>query len=291
MATDILKETETLDSPAIPESPEYAKLQKRFSATLDDLRRLIDGPRRFAGSFIRQGNGLAAFKMAFDFDFFSLVPVGKRCAGGYVSGLRRFHFSTARLDEMWKAASGHGLDRQVVELRDNFPWGELTGTVVDLGGGSSHVSMELTQDIFTTDIVDRVSFREHDFFNPQPVRNASAVFIRQCLHNWCDSDVIKILRALIPALENSAVDASILINDTIMREPGILPLHEERGLWQMDMLTLLALGAKQRSRAEIEHLWLEADPRYRVLKVRAEGSVGLIEVKLDQVPCSHSPHS
>lgn len=76
-----------------------------------------------------------------------------------------------------------------------------------------------------------------------------------------------------------------------MREPGILPLHEERGLWQMDMLTLLALGAKQRSRAEIEHLWLEADPRYRVLKVRAEGSVGLIEVKLDQVPCSHSPHS
>ena len=33
----------------------------------------------------------------------------------------------------------------VVELRDNYPWAELNGTVVDIGGGSGHVSIELAR--------------------------------------------------------------------------------------------------------------------------------------------------
>lgn len=33
----------------------------------------------------------------------------------------------------------------VVELRDNYPWADLQGTVVDIGGGSGHVSIEMAR--------------------------------------------------------------------------------------------------------------------------------------------------
>ena len=33
----------------------------------------------------------------------------------------------------------------IVELRDNYPWADLKGTVVDIGGGSGHVSIELAR--------------------------------------------------------------------------------------------------------------------------------------------------
>lgn len=33
----------------------------------------------------------------------------------------------------------------VVELRDNYPWAQLKGTVVDIGGGSGHISIEMAR--------------------------------------------------------------------------------------------------------------------------------------------------
>ena len=32
-----------------------------------------------------------------------------------------------------------------VELRDKYPWADLKGTIVDIGGGSGHVSIELAR--------------------------------------------------------------------------------------------------------------------------------------------------
>lgn len=37
------------------------------------------------------------------------------------------------------------MDRHINELRDSFPWGELTGTIVDVGGGSGHISIALAK--------------------------------------------------------------------------------------------------------------------------------------------------
>ena len=33
----------------------------------------------------------------------------------------------------------------IVELRDSYPWADLKGTVVDVGGGSGHTSIELAR--------------------------------------------------------------------------------------------------------------------------------------------------
>ncbi|KAE8151807.1 O-methyltransferase-domain-containing protein [Aspergillus avenaceus] len=133
-----------------------------------------------------------------------------------------------------------------------------------------------------TQLTDRITFVRHNFFEAQPQRNAAAFFIRQCTHNWVDEDVVKIFKGFIPGLEGSAPGTPLLINDTILPEPGSRPAHEERSLRQMDMLMLVGLGAKQRTRQELERLLKAADERYEIHHVHAEGTMGLLEVHLRQ---------
>jgi methylase of polypeptide subunit release factors len=37
------------------------------------------------------------------------------------------------------------VDRHIDELRDSYDWEKLQGTVVDVGGGSGHISIALAQ--------------------------------------------------------------------------------------------------------------------------------------------------
>lgn len=62
------------DSMDLPDTPEHAALRSRLVASLDDLRLLVVGPRRTMRSLIGFSNDLAAFQVAFDFDFFTVVP-------------------------------------------------------------------------------------------------------------------------------------------------------------------------------------------------------------------------
>lgn len=63
---------------------------------------------------------------------------------------------------------------------------------------------------------------EHVFFNTQPISAAVYIFW-QIFHNWADTNVVKILRMLIPALQPSA---QMLVHDIILPELGKLPLME-----------------------------------------------------------------
>lgn len=72
------------DSVEPPETAEYLALHSSLSSCLDDLQRLIDGPRRNMRQFVMMGNDLAALQVAFNFDLFQLVPLeedGGRGAG------------------------------------------------------------------------------------------------------------------------------------------------------------------------------------------------------------------
>ena len=129
-------------------------------------------------------------------------------------------------------------------------------------------------------IQDRVSFMEHDFFEPEPLRDVAAFIMRQCTHNWCDRDVVTMFRGIVPGLEGSEPGTPFLINDIVMPEPGTWPLHAEYGLRQIDMIMLVGFGAKQRTAAECDALLKEADSRYEIRRVYADGPLGLIEVHL-----------
>lgn len=134
--------------------------------------------------------------------------------------------------------------------------------------------------IDSSDIAGRVSYMKHSFFEPQPLTDASAFFIRQCTHNWCDRDVVRMFKAIVPGLEASGPGTPFLINETIMPEPGTMGMSDERSLRQIDMLMMIALGGKQRTQREFEALLKEADPRFEVCSAHVEGSMGLLEVQL-----------
>lgn len=215
------------------------------------------------------------------------------------------------------------MDRHLNELRDCFPWGSLKGKVVDVGGGSGHISIALARvstpnhshgenDLFSSfliklfpelefvvqdknnmlvegqkllgdDVKDRIQFMQHSFFEPQPVKDAGCFLIRQCAHNWCDKDVVTMFKSIVPGLEASKPGTPFLINDIIMPEPGTIARHSERELRQIDLIMLIAFGAKQRTKAEFETLLKEADPRYVIRSVQGEGApLGILEVHLVQ---------
>lgn len=128
----------------------------------------------------------------------------------------------------------------------------------------------------------RITFQQHNFFEPQPIHNADAFLLRQCLHNYNDADCIKIIRAVVPALEKCKRGTPFLINDVIMPRSGTTTRYEEHHLRQTDFCMLVVLGAKQRTEQEFGDLLKEADPRFDIVKVYNNAlGVGLLEVNLN----------
>ena len=115
-----------------------------------------------------------------------------------------------------------------------------------------------------TGIEGQITFQQHDFFQPQRIYDASAFFLRQCIHNYNDEDSIKILRALTPALAQCAPGTPLLINDTILPSLGSKLRSEEHDLRQMDINMLVVLGAKQRTEKEFRKLFKEAHEQFEV---------------------------
>lgn len=46
------------------------------------------------------------------------------------------------------------------------------------------------------DVLQLTLFPAHDFFSPQPVKNAAVYFLRHIIHDWPDKDAKKILDSL-----------------------------------------------------------------------------------------------
>ncbi|KAJ4287147.1 hypothetical protein N0V90_012545 [Kalmusia sp. IMI 367209] len=212
-----------------------------------------------------------------------------------------------------KAMAGvAGVDRKPSALGDLFPWDTLHGTVVDVGGGSGHIAMALAHrfphlnflvqdgvaDMLAqgrhllaqedTQIASRIELLEHDFFKPQPPPErlttrgpVAAFFLRHIFHNWNDADAVAIARALVPALEAAAPGTPLIISDRVLPSLGDgVPLYEERGMRQMDMLMMVGLGAKERTYAEWKALFRAADERLEIKKVHGQGASGILEVVL-----------
>ena len=83
------------------------------------------------------------------------------------------------------------------------------------------------ESLLPSDLKDRVSFMAHDFFQPQPVKEAAVYLLRWILHDWSDTYAIRILRALIPALGRGS---KILLHEYILPEPGERPTVQDRTL-------------------------------------------------------------
>ncbi|KAL8920786.1 MAG: hypothetical protein Q9172_004357 [Xanthocarpia lactea] len=73
-ANNLTAPTFALDSQDPPDTPEYRRLHATLKTSLEDLSRLIDGPRKWLRAFCCTGYDLGALQVALDFDFFRLIP-------------------------------------------------------------------------------------------------------------------------------------------------------------------------------------------------------------------------
>ena len=129
---------------------------------------------------------------------------------------------------------------------DNYDWASLgKASIVDVGGGKGLVCRQLAkhfpdlsfivQDLEDTanagratcppEYKDRITYMTHDFFTPQPVKDADVFFFRAIFHDWPDKYCIQILRNLIPALKKGA---RVIIQDPHTPDPLTMEPLQER---------------------------------------------------------------
>ena len=73
-ANNLAAPTFTLGSQDVPDTLEYRRLHATLKTSLEDLSRLIDGPKKWLRAFCCTGYDLGALQVALDFEFFQLIP-------------------------------------------------------------------------------------------------------------------------------------------------------------------------------------------------------------------------
>ncbi|XXH05072.1 hypothetical protein Hte_011496 [Hypoxylon texense] len=181
-----------------------------------------------------------------------------------------FHLEGVVLDAHdWKTAGkvkvvdvGGSAGHDAIVLARNFP--ELTITVQDLPKVKPVFEANLPEDV-----KDRVSFVEHDFFQPQPVQ-ADIYIFKMILHDWPDHEAAKILRALIPALKPSA---RVILFEYIGNQGETEGPPLPRSIQQMGTATDLRLMAlfngKERPVEAWAKIFRDADERFEMADVKA----------------------
>ncbi|OTB07458.1 hypothetical protein M426DRAFT_8827 [Hypoxylon sp. CI-4A] len=164
------------------------------------------------------------------------------------------------------------LNRDTIELRDHFPWESLANKkVVGVGGRKwthFHQFPELNlivQDVSPKmlaqgpkrpefrSVEKRVSFMQHDFYQPQPITE-----------------------------RGSAPGTILLINDMVLPARNAKPKVEEHYLRQMDIIMMNVLAAKERTEKEFVELLKRADERFQLVKIHGQGVMGLVKFQLIQ---------
>ncbi|KAI0173473.1 S-adenosyl-L-methionine-dependent methyltransferase [Hypoxylon sp. FL1284] len=180
-------------------------------------------------------------------------------------------------------------------VTDHYDWHSLgEAHVVDVGGSQGHVSIALARRFsnlqFTVqdmkqafenatipeELQDRVKFMAHDIFAPQTLKGVDMYFLRWILHNWSDKYCIQILRALTTTMKPRA---RVLVQETLMPEPGTMAVWKEKSLRATDLNMAAAFNAQERTVAEFEALFRQADSGYMLTNViqPSESALGMLE--------------
>ena len=162
---------------------------------------------------------------------------------------------------------------------NGYDWGALPkgSTVVDLGGSQGELAsailakhphlefvvQDLPKTIEQAPAVPKdvnMKLMVHDFFDPQPVKGAKVYMFRWILHNWSETYAIKVLQALIPALENGT---RILIVDVVVPPQNTIPTTVDRNVRWMDLGMLYLFNAGDRPEEQWRAVFDKADSRFK----------------------------
>ncbi|KAI0401078.1 sterigmatocystin 8-O-methyltransferase [Xylaria palmicola] len=178
-------------------------------------------------------------------------------------------------------------------ILDAYDWAAAgKATVVDVGGSAGHDSVLLAQNypdlrlvvqdlpmvkpIFEADcpaeLRDRVSFVEHDLYQPQPTQ-ADIYMLKLILHDNSEAEAAKILRALTPSLRPGSrviVIEYIGKADSEGEKNESLPLSVRQMGSATDLRMMAIFNAKERPAQSYRGIFKAADERFDVTNVKAD---------------------
>ncbi|OAG44671.1 hypothetical protein AYO21_01161 [Fonsecaea monophora] len=186
---------------------------------------------------------------------------------------------------MRSLASGESYN--IDHLVDAFSWKSLgDGLVVDVGGSFGHCCFEIAavapelrfivqdlekvvtqarQERANDKHIERVDFQTHNFFTPQPVKNADVYLLRFICHDYSDKYAAQILSNITPAM---GPNSRILIVDAIMPEVGVLSKFDENRTRIMDVEMMLSFNGCERDVDGWKSLFEQADTRLELRSSR-----------------------
>jgi hypothetical protein len=146
---------------------------------------------------------------------------------------------------------------------------------------------ELTHDFKTTaatypsSVSSRVSFQPHDFWTPQPVRDADVYLFRAIMHDYSDEYAAKILRATVPAMKQGS---RIIVVDTVVPPRDAMPNSVYRVVLGLDLQMMVNMNSLERTKEEWAELFAKTDERLVVKDVNQQPGVAfaVIEVVLSE---------
>ncbi|KAI1298349.1 sterigmatocystin 8-O-methyltransferase [Xylaria venustula] len=180
---------------------------------------------------------------------------------------------------------------------DAYDWqGAGKATVVDVGGSAGHDAillarkypdlklivqdMAMVRPVFEADLPDdvreRVSFVEHDLYEPQSTP-ADIYVLKLILHDNSDTESAKILRALTPGLRpgNRVIVIEYIgkvdegeADDSAKKEP--MPLSIRQMGTATDLRMMAIFNAKERPADSYRAIFKAADERFDVINVKAD---------------------
>ncbi|KAF2827805.1 S-adenosyl-L-methionine-dependent methyltransferase [Ophiobolus disseminans] len=195
---------------------------------------------------------------------------------------------------------GHSLEHIV----NGYPWAQLqNATVVDVGGSSGFMSVALAmahpnlikvivQDYKHTieegaaqlpsNLVGRVSFMAHDFFNQQPLAAADVYIMRHVCHNWSTDNCAKIIAniAAVMSPQSKLLLVEVVVLPSNQEESSVA----ERYMRNLDVAMLQMLNTQERSESEWREVVRSADTRLELTSfVRPKGSWdSIIEISMKE---------
>lgn len=149
-----------------------------------------------------------------------------------------------------------------VALAEAFP--RLRVVVQDLPANAESGRKMAAEGAWAPRVAERVEFQAHDFLQPQPVKGADVYLLRMILHDWPDEMAVKIVRNLVDAMEGGS---RLLIMDTVLPDPGSVPVSVERIVRVRDLTMLQAFNSKERDLEDWKHLLALVDPALELAHV------------------------
>ena len=153
------------------------------------------------------------------------------------------------------------------EIREVYP--NLKGKIIVQD--TAQVVDSLPEDFLPEEY--NIEARVHDFWTPQPVKNAGVYYLRRIMHDWPDALCLKILQQTVAAM---GPDSKLLIAENVV--PDHVSNTETYCYW-IDMIMMMFAG-KERSNGDwrtlFDRLGIEL---VKVWKAK-EGSQAVIEGRL-----------